>query len=339
MKRISVFLLSVLVCISLAAVPVQAEEILELSVSDAQCVAGGSAEFTVSVTHNPGISFLSIAILCDAPVTVNNHVNGSVFPGMTVGKQCVWVNAGNITACGTLLTFTVSAEEATAPQNYPVSIRINECYNTNEMEVATHVTAGTLTVTGHTNQWLKDDGGWYYVDGKGNRVINRWMRDSIGWCYLGTDGYCMMNAWVMDSVSWCYLGADGYCVTNAWVADSIGLCYLDANGRMVTNAWVMDSVGWCYVGAHGYCVTNAWVADSIGWCYLDADGRMVTNAWVMDSVGWCYIGVDGYCLQNTWLHDGTGICYLDADGRMIIGRTVFVDGSWRTFDENGYCTL
>lgn len=52
--------------------------------------------------------------------------------------------------------------------------------------------------------WIKDNKGWYYLDGNGIKFINRWVRDSVGWCYVGADGYALTNCWKLLDGRWYY---------------------------------------------------------------------------------------------------------------------------------------
>ena len=54
------------------------------------------------------------------------------------------------------------------------------------------------------NCWIKDNNGWYYLDGNGIKFINRWVRDSVGWCYVGADGYALTDCWKLLDGRWYY---------------------------------------------------------------------------------------------------------------------------------------
>ena len=121
------------------------------------------------------------------------------------------------------------------------------------------------------NGWLKEDGTWYYYEGKEQLVKNEWR----GNYYLGSTGVMVTNQWV-DNDKY-YVGEDG-----AWVRAAI-------KGK---DGWIQESDGIWYHYKNGIPTRNKWVGDY----YLLSDGKMATNQWV-DNYRY-YVGSDGAWLPN-----------------------------------------
>ncbi len=121
------------------------------------------------------------------------------------------------------------------------------------------------------NGWVKENGTWYYYEGKEERVKNEWR----GNYYLGSTGAMVTNQWVDNDKH--YVGEDGAIVPAA------------IKGK---DGWIQEADGTWYHFKNGIPTRNKWVGDY----YLLADGKMATNQWV-DNYRY-YVGADGAWLPN-----------------------------------------
>ena len=121
------------------------------------------------------------------------------------------------------------------------------------------------------NGWVKENGTWYYYEGKEQRVKNEWR----GNYYLGSTGAMVTNQWVDNDKH--YVGEDGAIVPNA------------VKGK---DGWIQEADGTWYHFKNGIPTRNKWIGDY----YLLADGTMATNQWV-DNYRY-YVGSDGAWLPN-----------------------------------------
>ena len=121
------------------------------------------------------------------------------------------------------------------------------------------------------NGWVKENGTWYYYEGKEERVKNEWR----GKYYLGSSGAMATNQWVDNDQF--YVGEDGHLVSNA------------VKGK---DGWKQEEDGAWYHYRNGIPTRNKWIGDY----YLLSNGKMATNQWV-DNYRY-YVGPDGAWLPN-----------------------------------------
>lgn len=120
--------------------------------------------------------------------------------------------------------------------------------------------SGTSTSQGEIkNNWVLEDGKWYYADENGAKVSNAWKSINGQWYYLNSDG-TMKTGWLKDK-------------DNNWY-------YLESNGSMKTG-WLLDKDNkWYYMQSNGSMKTG-WIKDTDGnWYYLKEDGAMASNEYV-----------------------------------------------------------
>jgi len=110
--------------------------------------------------------------------------------------------------------------------------------------------SGTSTSQGEIkNNWVLEDGKWYYADETGNKVSNTWKSINGQWYYLNSDG-TMKTGWLKDKDNnWYYMQSNGTMKTG-WIKDTDGnWYYLRENGVMVANEyvdgyWVGENGAW-----------------------------------------------------------------------------------------------
>lgn len=138
---------SILLCGLTLACPVQAAGTLAGAGQAINASAGKTAEMELSITANPGISYIAITIKTDPEITLTSVKNGSILKDMDKGVNVIWSADSDSTGTGMLakLTFTVASD---APaKTYPVQFIVRECYNADMEDVASSISSGSITVT------------------------------------------------------------------------------------------------------------------------------------------------------------------------------------------------
>ncbi|MEG2349341.1 MAG: hypothetical protein RSB57_02370 [Hungatella sp.] len=82
-----------------------------------------------------------------------------------------------------------------------------------------------------TNEWRRDQVGWWYRHGDGSYVKNGWEQVKGIWYYFNDKGY-MCTGWVFVKDKWYYLNADGAMLSNTRTPDGY---YVDASGAWIQN--------------------------------------------------------------------------------------------------------
>ncbi len=213
-------------------------------------------------------------------------------------------------------------------------------------------TVGSLSasckITVLSNNWKKDNVGWWYRNPDGSYPYSCWKQIEGKWYYFNASGY-RVTGWQTIGGTWYYMNADGVMLTG-WQHIGNSWYYLNGSGAMVTG-WQLIGGAWYYFHGSGAMAFNQWV----GSYYLKSDGVMATNQWVGNyyvqsngayvsrtgwlQVGsdWYYLGAGGAKLTSQWKKDSVGWCYLDASGRMATNRWVMDSQGWCYVGANGYC--
>ena len=172
---------------------------------------------------------------------------------------------------------------------------------------------GTLV----TNQWIKDDSGWHYVDASGN-AVKGWYNTPNGktWYF---DPSTSHNA---ASIGETQIGGKSY--------------YFDEGNGLLRNAWVSRSDGsWSWAEADG-SFHSGWKQMPDGrWFYFDPEDtshRMKVGAFQLPS-GTYYVDVNNGMTANGWVNlpDG-GKAWAEWTGAFASGWKQMPDGRWFYFD-------
>ena len=123
-----------------------------LSFSSAEGKAGDTVTMPLKISNNAGIAGLQISLSYDTSVLSVSATKGTLFSGFTAGKNFLWDESENVTANGTLATFSFKIAETATPGDYPVQIIVRSCTNTDYDDVACSVVNGTITVLSNVCQ-------------------------------------------------------------------------------------------------------------------------------------------------------------------------------------------
>ena len=157
--------------------------------------------------------------------------------------------------------------------------------------------------------WLKNNYSekWYYQK-QGQLVQNDWVKDNGNWYFMNDKGVMFNQTWLYQGGNWYAFKSSGAMISADWLYDNGSWYYLKDSGSMATG-WLKDGGSWYYLNNSGSMATG-WVKDSDSWYYLSNSGAMATG-WVKDGGQWYYLDSTGKMLHNTYTPDGY---YVDASG-------------------------
>lgn len=82
--------------------------------------------------------------------------------------------------------------------------------------------------------WHQEDGGWRFYNGDtGLPIRNNWLNDNGKWYWFHEAGLMVRNTWYQYNGNWYYLGPDGAMLKGTLIADSNKIYCLDSDGKMV----------------------------------------------------------------------------------------------------------
>ena len=125
--------------------PASAGELV-ISVESVTALAGDTVTVTLSVTSNPGFSYLRLTVTYDKALTLLNAENGAILKDFDQGVNLMWSADSQSTATGTLVTLTFKVAGDAVQGEYPVNVKFRECYNDNYDDVPTIIFNGSVTV-------------------------------------------------------------------------------------------------------------------------------------------------------------------------------------------------
>jgi len=135
----------------------------EIIVEDKRVIAGNEFEITVSITNNPGFSWLSLTPEYSEELELVKVKNGTVASDLTSGLNLVWAPDSDATDDGVLVTLVFRVADSVEPGDYEVNLIFNEAFNSNEEDVSFEAVSGTVTVLDYVYGDANGDG---EIDGK-----------------------------------------------------------------------------------------------------------------------------------------------------------------------------
>ena len=219
---------------------------------------------------------------------------------------------------------------------------------------------GTLA----TNQWIKDDSGWHYVDASGNAASGwfttpngkTWYFDpatshnaaSIGETQIGgksyyfDEGYGLSrNSWISHSDgSWSFAESDGS-FHSGWKHMPNGKWFYfdteDASHRMKVGTFELSS-GTYYVDVNNGMKANGWVHLSNGdWAWAQSSGAFASG-WKYISNKWFYFDPEdsNHRMLTGVFQISSGTYYVDVNNGMTANGWVHLpDGGWAWAQSSG----
>jgi len=148
-KYVSLFLCLVLL---LSAAPaVYATGTPSIICEDVSCAPGEQITVNVTVSNNPGFTYLEMTPSYAEELTLVDVTNGELISDFTEGKQYIWVADEDVKTDGLLMTFSFSVADTVPAGEYAVGFVVRTCGNYNEEPVAFAVESGTVTVAAASN--------------------------------------------------------------------------------------------------------------------------------------------------------------------------------------------
>ena len=178
------------------------------------------------------------------------------------------------------------------------------------------------------DQWISNNGNWYYLGSDYRMATNIWQTDSGGVCFLLDSGRAARSQWIYWSGDWFYIKSDYHMASNEWQRDSSGWCFLLSGGEAAKNQWVYWSGHWYYLKSDCRMAANAWQKDSTGWCYLLGSGKAAKTQWLFWHNNWYYLKSDYHMASNEWQRDSNGWCYLLSGGEAAKSQWVYWSSHW-----------
>ena len=138
--------------IAVAATPAAANS-LTITSESKTALAGDTVTVILKVTENPGVAYLRLTLEYDDALTLTNAENGTIIKDFDRGVNLMWSADANSTATGTLVTLTFQIAEDAEVGEYPITVKLRECYNDALSDVSATVSNGSVKVTKclHTN--------------------------------------------------------------------------------------------------------------------------------------------------------------------------------------------
>lgn len=138
---------------------------------------------------------------------------------------------------------------------------------------------GFINTDYNTNQyfggsWFKlSDGSWnYFRSGSTLPVKNDWVKDNGHWFYLGTTGSLIENSWLKVNNSWFYAKAGGYISENEWLYLGNKWYYTQSGGYTAINQWLQINGKWYCFDSNCALYVNTTTPDGYR---VDANGAWI----------------------------------------------------------------
>ena len=180
------------------------------------------------------------------------------------------------------------------------------------------------------NQWIKDNGQWYYLDGNGNKYRNCFASINGATYYFNSEGV-MLTGWQKINEVYYYFDGSGAMYTYPRTVQGVygHTYYFNSNGSM-KYGWQKNYKGYYYVNSTGNPYMNGeFLID--GYYYrFNSEGFMIIGWWQDPSTGyWYYYNEgpgtpegfpDGSKAFNTYIRDerNGNVYYVDSTGRWVM---------------------
>lgn len=197
------------------------------------------------------------------------------------------------------------------------------------------------------NDWVKDNGKWYYFNPEGVMLANQIVYDGKMYALDANGAMIAKNGWiktkeitysdevcgVLDEDTY---GDGNFVIKNIYV-------YGNKDGTLKTSTWVKDNNKWYYLNKDGIMIKN--VSEQINGKYyiFDKSGAMIEKkGWIKRSYKdgydkYFYGNGDGTIKTNSWINDNGKWYYLVHGGQMLSNTHYYINGKDYKFDNNGVC--
>ena len=146
-KSISLFIILTLILqICVITIPANASSNAYISSPAVEAEVGDVVYFTISLTENPGLTYLKLKFTYNTDaLTLFGVQNGNIFTDMTSGSSYIWSSAGTNKEIGTLATLIFLVSESASIGNYPIAISCIDA-NNNQSDVNLSISNGYINV-------------------------------------------------------------------------------------------------------------------------------------------------------------------------------------------------
>ena len=150
MKKSISFLiaLTLVLQIGVLSIPISAasSSVANLEVSTENVFAGDAVYVTVSLTSNPGLTYVKLKVSYDTnALTLFGVQNGDIIDDLTRGNAYVWSAVDTTTTTGTFATLIFSVSKDASAGTYPITVTCVEASNQND-DVSVSIKNGSVIV-------------------------------------------------------------------------------------------------------------------------------------------------------------------------------------------------
>jgi len=128
--------------------------------------------------------------------------------------------------------------------------------------------------TNESGEWKQTDTGWFLVTASSDPVKDEWIRDNGKYYYVNSFGVMEYDEFRRIGDYWYHLGKDGALDTGRFSIDA-NEYYANEDGVLFMNTWVPLGPDWYYCTDMGLIMKNGMTADGY---LVDADGRLIMQA-------------------------------------------------------------
>lgn len=198
---------------------------------------------------------------------------------------------------------------------------------------------GTLA----TNQWIKDDSGWHYVDASGN-AASGWFTTPNGktWYFDPTTSHNAASIGETQIGDKSYFFDEGYGLSrNSWISHSDGSwSYAESDGSFHSGWKHMPNGKWFYFDTEdaSHRMKVGTFQTQSGTYYIDVNNGMTANGWVqLSNGGWAWAQSSG-AFASGWFNTPNGKTWYfdpaDSQHALLVGDAI-INGKSYYFD-SGY---
>lgn len=127
-------------------------------------------------------------------------------------------------------------------------------------------------LSGPHNEWVKENGKWYYYDGSGTMVKSEWVLWKTRWYYLGPDG-AMLTGWQeIEGKTYYLYTSDGHMASYEWIDNK----WLNKNGSQT----------YPYIGSWKSNKKGKWYEDTSGYYPKDCEQKINKKKYKFDKRGY-----------------------------------------------------
>lgn len=193
----------------------------------------------------------------------------------------------------------------------------------------------------------KISGKFYSIkDYEATMITNNFVKDDGKFYFVGKDGTIVIDQFVEYEGDTLYFGENGDQVFAEWIECEDGNRYINEDGCMLKNQTNVEIDEQLYdFDENGYATHVGYVNDGYkeedGYFYYYIEGDKVEEEVIEFEGNLLFFGEDGKQLFDCWINDEENLYYADENGHLIVDENLVVmdDGKTYNFASNGCASL